>query len=104
MATLYVTFCDVGVSGKNGSGMLPMADGERGVSSSLTISGTNAQTNPDGTLKSIWDRTWATHVFNLEYAAADPATGFKAGHRSVTFPTVRYADSALWASPANVIA
>lgn len=43
MATLYVTFCDVGVSGKNGSGMLPMADGERGVSSSMTISGTNAQ-------------------------------------------------------------
>lgn len=63
-----------------------------------------AQTNPDGTLKSIWDRTWATHVFNLEYAEADPDTGFKAGHRSVTYPTVRYADSALWASPANVIA
>lgn len=63
-----------------------------------------AQMNEDGTPKTIWERTWADMVFSLEYVAADPLTGFKAGHRSVTFPGVRYADGSLWASPANVIA
>lgn len=43
MATVYVAFCDVGVTGKNGSGMLPMTDGERVVSSALTITTSNTQ-------------------------------------------------------------
>lgn len=62
------------------------------------------QTDSNGALLDIWARTWADMVFRLEPVPEDAATGFHAGHRSVTFPGVRYSDMSLWASPANVIA
>jgi hypothetical protein len=51
---------------------------------------------------SLWERTHAVAVFGLEFVGADPVTLFKAGYRSVNFPSVRYADIAAWATPTNV--
>ena len=49
---------------------------------------------------SIWDRTWATHVFGLTWVDADPATNFKAGY--VSSWGVRYCDSSDLSTPTNV--
>lgn len=43
MATLHVTFCEVGFN--RFGGLMPMTDGESAVYEALTISGTNAQSS-----------------------------------------------------------
>lgn len=43
MASLHVTFCNVGAT--RFSGLLPITDGESAVSEVVTISGTNAQSS-----------------------------------------------------------
>lgn len=58
------------------------------------------QTDGNGNLLSIWDRTWAVEVFNLTYQDADPETGLPAGYRNVF--GVTYIDLADLATPANI--
>jgi hypothetical protein len=58
------------------------------------------QYNEDGTLKSIWDRTWATMVFQLEWQDRDPATNFPAGY--FNSQGVSYADMADIVTPYEV--
>jgi len=59
------------------------------------------QFDEDGNLKSIFDRTWATNIFQLTYQEADPATGFPAGYRNAS-GTVSYADPPDFSSPSLV--
>ena len=58
------------------------------------------QHDANGVLKSIWDRTYAVMVFNLEWKDADPVTGFPAGYRNVQ-TGVTYADPRAFSSPTN---
>lgn len=57
------------------------------------------QTDEEGNLLSVWQRTHAAAVFGLQYKEADPSTGFPSGH---TNGQVVYADAADFSSPANV--
>ena len=58
------------------------------------------QTDADGNLLSIWERTWAAEVFQLVEQPSDPVTGFPAGYRNSL--SVTYADAATFSSPSNV--
>ena len=58
------------------------------------------QTDEDGNLLSIWERTHAAAFFQLTEQPADPATGFPAGFRAPS--GVTYADIQDFSSPANV--
>lgn len=58
------------------------------------------QTDADGNLLPVWQRTHAAHVFQLTYQPADPETGFPEGYRSAE--GVVYADANAFSSPANV--
>jgi len=58
------------------------------------------QVGEDGSPLSIWDRTWATHVFQLTYRDRDEATGFPAGYASSQ--GVAYTDMADIATPYEV--
>lgn len=60
------------------------------------------QTGPDGEQLSIFDRTWATNIFNLTWQEEDPVSGFPAGYRNAS-GTVSYCDPADFKSPTNVI-
>lgn len=59
-----------------------------------------SQYTAGGSLKSVFDRTWATHIFQLNQQPADTATGFPAGYRSAQ--GVTYSDMAKINTPANV--
>jgi len=59
-----------------------------------------AQRGDDGELLSVFDRTWATHIFALTEQPADEVTGFPAGYR--TSSGVTYCDMRDLATPANV--
>lgn len=58
------------------------------------------QTDEDGNLLSVFDRTWANLIFHLTQQPADLATGFPAGWRSAT--GVTYCDPRYFSSPSNV--
>lgn len=58
------------------------------------------QTDADGNLLPIWQRTRAATVFSLSPQAADASTGFPAGYRNAT--GVTYADHNAFTSPRNV--
>lgn len=58
------------------------------------------QTDEDGTMLDVFDRTWATHVFQLTEQPADPVTGFPAGFRNTD--GVTYCDSRDLSSPTCV--
>jgi hypothetical protein len=58
------------------------------------------QTDAEGALLSIFDRTWATNIFTLTEQPADPETGFPAGYRNST--GVTYCDMRDISTPANV--
>jgi hypothetical protein len=58
------------------------------------------QTDQDGNLLDIFDRTWAAEVFGLTEQPADPVTGFPAGYRNGT--GITYTDSCNFSSPSNV--
>lgn len=60
------------------------------------------QTDADGNMLSIFDRTWATNIFSLTWQDADPVTGFPAGYRNAA-GTVSYCDPMDFKSPTNVI-
>jgi hypothetical protein len=59
-----------------------------------------AQTDANGDVKDIFDRTWAAEVFTLTEQAADPVTGFPAGYRNSQ--GVTYTDARNFSSPSNV--
>lgn len=59
-----------------------------------------AQTDADGNLLDVFDRTWATHIFSLTQQPADPVTGFPAGYRNSD--GVTYCDVRDLSSPSNV--
>lgn len=59
------------------------------------------QTDEDGDLLDVFDRTWATHIFQLTYQDADPVTKFPAGYRSSQ--GVTYCDARDIKTPTNVI-
>lgn len=61
-----------------------------------------AQSGPDGEQLSIFDRTWATNIFNLTWQEADPVSCFPAGYRNAA-GTVSYCDQSDFKSPTNVI-
>jgi hypothetical protein len=58
------------------------------------------QTDQDGNLLDIFDRTWAAEIFQLTEKPEDPETGFPAGYRNNT--GVTYTDSRNFSSPSNV--
>lgn len=58
------------------------------------------QTEVDGNLLSVWQRTHAATAFGLTYRDANAETGFPAGYQSAE--GVTYADAAAFTSPANV--
>lgn len=58
------------------------------------------QTDEDGNLLPLFERTRAAQVFGLTLQEADPVTGFPAGMRDAT--GVRYADPNEFNSPSNV--
>ena len=58
------------------------------------------QTDAQGNLLPLFDRTWAAEVFQLTPQAADPVTGFPAGYRNTQ--GVTYADPNDFSSPTNV--
>lgn len=58
------------------------------------------QYDAEGNLLSIWDRTWAALIFNLDLCEADPETGFPAGYCNSY--GVTYADARDVNSPSNV--
>lgn len=58
------------------------------------------QTDEEGTLLPVWQRTHAAAVFQLTYQPADAETGFPEGYRSAE--GVVYADAGAFSSPANV--
>lgn len=53
----------------------------------------------EGALKNVFDRTWATLIFQLEWREADATTGFPAGYRNAT--GVWYCDPRDFKSPTN---
>lgn len=59
-----------------------------------------AQTDVDGNMLDVFDRTWATHIFALTEQSADPVTGFPAGYRNSD--GVTYCDSRDLSSPTCV--
>ena len=59
-----------------------------------------AQTDAQGNLLPLFDRTWAKEVFQLTEQPADPITGFLAGFRNSQ--GVTYADVRDFSSPSNV--
>lgn len=59
-----------------------------------------AQTDADGNMLNVFDRTWATHIFTLTQQPADPVTGFPAGYRNAD--GVTYCDVRDLSSPSNV--
>lgn len=59
-----------------------------------------AQTDSDGNVLDVFDRTWATHVFQLTEQPADPVTKFPAGYRNSD--GVTYCDTRDLKSPSNV--
>ncbi|MEN9705398.1 MAG: hypothetical protein RLZZ393_1277, partial [Pseudomonadota bacterium] len=58
------------------------------------------QTDADGKLLSVFERTRAVQVFSLTQQPADPTTGFPAGYRNVK--GVMFADMRDIANPQNV--
>jgi hypothetical protein len=58
------------------------------------------QTDADGNLLSIWERTWAADIFQLSYHEADPETGVPAGWSNAN--GVKYYDLRALSSPSNV--
>lgn len=59
-----------------------------------------SQTDENGNLLPLFDRTWAAEIFQLTPTEIDPVTGFKSGYQNAS--GVRYADASEWATPANV--
>lgn len=59
------------------------------------------QTDEYGVPLDVFDRTWATHIFQLTYQDADPETKFPAGYRSSQ--GVTYCDARDIKTPTNVI-
>lgn len=57
------------------------------------------QTDANGQLLNLFDRTWAKEVFQLTEQPADPVTGFPAGFRNSS--GVTYADVRDFSSPTN---
>jgi len=57
------------------------------------------QTDEQGNIKPLFDRTWAKEVFQLTEQPADPTTGFPAGFRNSQGCT--YCDVASFSSPSN---
>lgn len=58
------------------------------------------QTDEDGNLLDVFDRTWASNIFQLIEQPADPTTGFPAGYRNSV--GVTYCDVRDLKSPSNV--
>lgn len=58
------------------------------------------QTDADGNLLNVFERTHAVQMFGLTQQPADPVTGFPAGYRNSV--GVTYADMRDIATPANV--
>lgn len=58
------------------------------------------QVDADGNVLDVFDRTWATHVFQLTQQPADPVTKFPAGYRNSD--GVTYCDTRDLKSPSNV--
>jgi hypothetical protein len=58
------------------------------------------QTDEDGHLLDIFDRTWAAEVFQLTEQPANAVTGFPAGWRNTS--GVTYTDARNFSSPSNV--
>lgn len=58
------------------------------------------QTDKNGNLLNLFDRTWATYVFSLTEQPKDPITGFPAGYRNNT--GVTYCDTRDIKSPSNI--
>lgn len=58
------------------------------------------QTDAEGNLLNLFDRTWATYVFSLTEQPKDLETGFPAGYRNNT--GVTYCDIRDIKSPSNV--
>lgn len=59
-----------------------------------------AQTDAQGAILDVFDRTWAAEVFLLIEQPADPVTGFPACYRNSQ--GVTYTDARNFSSPANV--
>jgi hypothetical protein len=59
-----------------------------------------AQTDENGNLLSVFDRTWAPQIFSLTEQPADPESGFPAGYRNST--GIHYADMKDIATPYEV--
>lgn len=59
-----------------------------------------AQTDADGNVLDVFDRTWATNIFSLTEQPSDPVTGFPAGFRNTS--GVTYCDVRDLSSPSNV--
>lgn len=59
------------------------------------------QYDDEGNLKSIWDRTWASAIFNLTWQEEDLENRFPAGYRNDI--GIMYADSTVFKSPSNII-
>lgn len=58
-----------------------------------------AQTDADGNLRNLFDRTWAVQIFQLTEQLADINTGFPSGYRNVD--GVTYCDTRDIKSPDN---
>lgn len=58
------------------------------------------QTDEQGNLLSVFDRTWAPQIFSLTEQPEDPITGYPAGYRNSA--GVMYADYRDFSTPANV--
>ena len=58
------------------------------------------QTDADGNLLNVFDRTWAAQIFQLTDQPADETTGFPAGMRNGT--GVTYCDIRDFRTPSNV--
>lgn len=59
-----------------------------------------SQTDSEGNLLNLFDRTWAAEVFGLTMQPADPVSGFPTGMRNVA--GVTYVDIREIKSPSNV--
>ncbi len=58
------------------------------------------QTDENGVLLNVFERTWATYVFALTEQTEDPITSFPAGYRNNT--GVTYCDTRDIKSPSNI--
>ncbi len=61
------------------------------------------QTDENGNLLPLWERTWAEYIFQLVEVDLDPITNFPSGFRN-SVSGVKYCDPVLFKSPTNVIA